>query len=160
MDEQELTRLVSKYRSTVFRTAFCYLKNHADADDVMQDVFFALYTCETEFEDDEHIKAWLIRVTANKCKNMLRSCRLRLNQPLEAAEEMSYEDSHTPRLLPLLARLKPKYRAVLYLYYYEEIPVKDIAEMLGEKTTAITTRLSRAREQLKAILEKEGYNEP
>ena len=55
--------------------------------------------------------------------------------------------------------MKPKYRVVLYMFYYEDMPVKQIAEILGEKPTAVTTRLSRARQQLKRILVKEGYDE-
>ncbi|HBJ25566.1 MAG TPA: hypothetical protein DDY65_06035, partial [Ruminococcaceae bacterium] len=75
MDEQELTRLVEKFSGTVYRAAYCCLRNSADADDITQDAFLALYTSSAEFTGDEHIRAWLIRVAINRCRNLLRSLR-------------------------------------------------------------------------------------
>lgn len=158
MNEQEFTRLVELYSRLVFQVAFCHVKNHADADDIMQDVFLALYTYEKGFRDAEHIKAWLIRVTVNRCKNLLRSKSYRLSVPLEAAENVAAEQSRTDDLLPEIMQLKQKYRLVLYMYYYEGYSVKEIADILNEKTTAITTRLSRGRKQLKELLTREGYD--
>ncbi len=159
MEEQELTRVVEKFSATVFRAAYCCLKNRQDADDVMQDTFLAFYTGGKRFADDEHIKAWLIRVAVNKSRNILRSGRRRFSEPLELAGEIPCEDRHSEGLLPQLMKLEQKYRLVLYLFYFEDMSVKDIAAGTGEKPTTITTRLSRARKLLRDILIKEGYDE-
>lgn len=158
--ETELTRIVEKFSGIVFRLAYCHVNNHQDADDIMQDVFLALYTSRREFNDDEHIKAWLIRVTVNRCTNLLKSCRRRLSVPLENAEEIPFQPREKFTLLPQLMKLKQKYRIVLYMFYYEDFPVSRIAEILGEKPSTVTTRLSRGRNQLRELLIKEGYDEP
>lgn len=160
MDGQELTRLVEKFSGTVYRAAYCCLRNSADADDITQDTFLALYTSDVEFTGDEHIKAWLIRVAVNRCRNLLRSFRYRRSVPLEEIAEFPAEEPQSrDSFLPVIMQLKPKYRVALYMFYYEDMPVKQIAEILGEKPTAVTTRLARARQQLKQLLIKEGYDE-
>lgn len=158
MDEQEFTRLAELYSRLVFHVAFCHVKNRADADDIMQDVFFALYTDEKSFRDDEHVKAWLVRVTVNKCINLMRSNSRRQALPLEAAENVGVQQAQSDGLLPVIMQLKPKYRLVLYMYYYEEYSVGEIAKMLRENVSAVTTRLSRGRKQLRELLLKEGYD--
>ncbi len=158
MNEEEFIRLAEKFRGTVYRVAFCYVRNQADAEDIMQEVFLKLYT-SGGFADDEHTKAWLIRVTINRCKSLLRSSWHRLSLPLEAAENLPSEQSQEDSLLPLLLKLKPKYQAVMYMFYYEDYSVKDIAAILGESKSAITTRLARGRKQLRELLIKEGYYE-
>lgn len=159
MDEQELTRLVEKFSGTVYRAAYCCLHNSADADDITQDTFLALYTSGVEFTGDEHIKAWLLRVALNRCRNVLRSLRYRTTVPLEEVGELSARPERHDSLLPVIMKLKPKHRIVLYMFYYEDIPIRRIAEILGEKTTTVTSRLSRARHELKQLLIKEGYDE-
>lgn len=157
--EAELTRLVEKFSGLVFRVALCHVKNPADADDIMQDVFLALYTSKKFFTDDEHIKAWLIRVTVNKCTNLLHSCGRRLSVPLENAEEIPFLPKEKFSLIPQLMKLKPKYRMVLYMFYYEDFPISRIAELLGEKQSTVTTRLARGRTKLRELMIKEGYDE-
>lgn len=157
--EAELTRIVEKFSGIVFRVAYCHLNDRQDADDITQDVFLALYTSRREFTDDEHIKAWLVRVTVNRCINMLKSCRRRLSVPLENAEEIPFQPREKFTLLPQLMKLERKYRIVLYMFYYEDYPVCRIAEILGEKPSTVTTRLSRGRNKLRELLIKEGYDE-
>lgn len=159
MEDREFIRLVEEYSGLVYRVAYCQLNNRADADDIMQDVFLALYTYEKHFADDGHVRAWLIRVTVNRCKNLLGSARYRTTVPIEAAENVPSQPQKSDSLLPVLSRLKPKYGVVLYLFYYEEYSVKEIASLLGIRQTAVTTRLSRARAQLKQLLIKEGHDE-
>lgn len=156
---QEFTRLVELFSGTVFRTALCYTKNQHDADDIMQDVFLKLYTYEKGFESDEHIKAWLIRVTINHCKNLLKSISYRLSEPIEKAENIPAYEQEENGLLSVITELNPKVRAAMYMFYYEGYSVKEIAHITGEKETTITTRLSRGRKQLKKLLLKGGYYE-
>lgn len=162
MDEQELTQIIKSYGGAVFRAAFCYVRNRADADDIMQDTFLA-FLCEIrrgkQFNDSGHIRAWLIRTAVNRAKNVLHAGHTRLCVPLEQAQEIAVEASQgADGTLPILMQLDKKYRLVLYLFYYEELSVKEIAAALGQTRTSVTTRLSRGRKKLAELLTKEGYD--
>lgn len=159
MTENELKRIIELYGNNVFKTAFCYMKSRADADDIQQDVFFKLFLYEKTFESDEHIKAWLLRVTSNLCKNKLKSAWYRLSSPLEAAADVEAQNEFEDDFLSYLYSLKPKYRITLYMYYYEGYSIKEISDIMGEKENTIISRLSRGRKKLKDILIKENYNE-
>jgi len=158
MTESEFLRIAGLYRETVFRAAYCCLKSYAEAEVITQDVFLALYTYSGSFNDDSHIKAWLLRVTVNKCRNLLKSCFRRLSVSLEEAADKAVYNEESD-ILSLIMSLKPKLRTPLYMYYYEEYSVKEIAAILGEKETTITTRLSRGRKKLKELLIKEDRYE-
>lgn len=160
MESYRLTELIGKYSHIVFRVAFSYIGNHADAEDIMQDVFIKLYSCEKAFESEEHIKAWLLRVTINQCKSLLKLCKKASYEPIETAEHIpSPEKKEENSLLPMIMNLSPKLRSVLYLYYYEDYSVKELSNILGISESSVTTRLMRARRQLKKLLEKEDYDE-
>lgn len=160
MESSKLTELIKKYSNMVFRIAFSYIGNRADAEDVMQDVFVKLYVCGKAFESEEHIKAWLLRVTINQCKSLLKLYRKTAYEPIETAEHIpSPEKRKESTLLPVVMNLSPKLRSVLYLHYYENYSVKELSHILGISGSAVTTRLMRARRQLKKLLEKEDYDE-
>lgn len=159
MTENELKRIIGIYSGCIFKTAFCYMKSRADADDIVQEVFLKLFLCEKQFESDEHIKAWLLRVTANLCKNRLKSAWYKFSLPLEAAADIEAENELNDDFLSFLFKLKPKYRITLYMYYYEGYSIKEIAAAAGEKENTIISRLSRGRKKLKDILIEENYNE-
>jgi len=156
---QDFEYYVYKFSGVIFRTAMCYTKNKADADDIMQEVFLKLYTSDTYFVNDAHAKAWLIKVTANMCRNMLKNPWRRLIQPIEAAESMISEDKKDSGLVPVIMKMKSKNRIVLYMHYYEGYSTREIAEILGIKENAVTSQLYRGRKQLKDLLLKEGYDE-
>lgn len=158
MTEIELTRIIKLFGRNVFQTAYCYMKNYADADDIQQETFIKLYTYGKTFESDEHIKAWLLRVTINLCKNRLNSAWYRLSAPIEAAESMPAK-TESESIIPYLFRLKPKYRVALYMHYYEGYSAKDIARIYDSKETTVLSWLARGRKQLRDILIKEGYDE-
>ncbi len=159
MTEKDFLRLIGLYRETVFRVAYCYTKSYADAEDISQEVFLKLYTSAENFETDENTKAWLIRVTSNHCKNLIKSYWYRFSEPVTEKTDRAVYEKDEDNVLPFIMKLKPKIRTVIYMYYYEEYSVKEIAELLGEKKTTVTTRLMRGRRQLKAMLLKEGYDE-
>ena len=156
---QDFEYYVSTFSGVVFRTAICYTKNKADADDVMQEVFLKLYTSDTYFQNDAHAKAWLIKVTANMCRNMLKNPWRRLIQPIEAAENMISEEKNNSGLVSVIMKMKSKNRIVLYMHYFEGYSTREIAEILGIKENAVTSQLYRGRKQLKDLLLKEGYDE-
>ncbi len=157
MTENELCNYVELYREMVFRLAFSYLKNYQDADDISQEAFLKLYLCNENFISSENVKAWLIRVTINLSKNLLKSVWYKRREDIE--NDIPYESEREYQLWGIVKRLKPDYRIVIHLFYYEEYSVKEISGILGISSSAVRTRLTRARNQLKRMLLKEGFYE-
>ncbi len=148
--------LAEKYKDTVFRIALSYLGNTYDADDIVQDVFMKLFITNKHFASDDHARYWLIRVTINTCKNLLKSSWKTKNIALDDNTVTTvFEQKEQEDLYQAVMGLPEKYRTVLYLYYYEDFSVKEIAGMLKIKVSAVTTRLSRARDQLKEVWKNE-----
>ncbi|MGB4658573.1 MAG: sigma-70 family RNA polymerase sigma factor [Mobilitalea sp.] len=142
-----IQQVLEKYSTMLIKLAFTYLKNIADAEDVTQDVFVSLMRREKGFHSDDHEKAWLLRVTINKCKNQLKSARNRLNVPLE--DDISYFPEEQSEVLHIVTDLPEKYRTVIHLYYYEEYSINEIAKMLAKRPATIGTWLARGRNLLK-----------
>ena len=161
MTGSELERYVRQYYSSVYSVALCGCKNPSDACDIAQEVFLKLYLHNGKFNEDEHVKAWLLRCTMNKCKDILRSHWNRYSLPLEAASEktsgMNYNKDENS-LIPILMKVSRKCRIALYLYYYEEYTVNEIAEILGISIFAVRARIKRGKNQLRLLLEK-GEND-
>lgn len=155
MDGKEAGRLAEKYAPAVYRLAYAHGGNAADAEDVMQDVFLRLLTKAPVFRDDDHAKAWLLRVAVNRARDLLRAAR-RQNVPLEMAENVSAPEQPAGETLQAVLALPPKLRLVVHLFYYEELSVKEIAAALGISQGAVKARLSRARKQLRASLTEGG----
>ncbi len=156
MKDSELERYIRLYRKSVLGAALCYVRNSADAEDIMQEVFIRLYTHKGSFESDEHVKAWLLRCTVNLCKSLLRSYWYRFSEPLDAApEETHYDTPPDSTVSEALAKLSPKTRAVLYMYYYEGYPAEEIAKITRSTANSVMLRLSRGRRQLRKILTDE-----
>jgi RNA polymerase sigma-70 factor (ECF subfamily) len=142
-----IRRVVAQYSRSLVRLALTYLKNVEDAEDVAQDVFLAYVRSAPEFSGEEHEKAWLIRVTINRCKNLLKSRRFRSRSPLPDGLSCLMEEES--ELLRAVMALPEKYRLPIHLYYYEGYPIKEIARLVGDNPATIGTRLARARELLK-----------
>ena len=156
MDKEKFTTATDKYKNMVYRIALNYLRVPSDADDVVQDAFLKLYTYKKEFESEEHMRNWLIRVSANICKNALRSPWRKKRAEYDDLMSVTYFDTHEQsELYKQVMNLSEKYRVTLYLFYYEEMSVSDIAKVLKISQTSVTTRLSRARQLLKKEIEKE-----
>lgn len=152
MTDEELTGYVKMFHGTLYRLALGYVHNCENAEDICQSAFVKLLDYKGSFDTPENCKAWLIRVTVNLSKNLLRSRRSQteeLDENLPALEKDEFE------LLEVVRSLPPKYRAVIHLYYYEGYSVKEIADIIGASATSVTTRLSRARERLKDMLLRE-----
>lgn len=153
LTNEELTKYIGLFHNTVYRVAFNYVKNHADADDICQETFLKLYRFNGGFPTDNDCKAWLIRVTINLSKNLLRSGWI--TKRAELSEDIPCQTKEDLGLLECVLQLPPKYRVTIHLYYYEGYSVKEIAGILGKSTTAVTTQLARGREKLKQMLQKE-----
>lgn len=160
MTDQHFREAVELHGDMVFRLAYSYLKNRADAEDVMQEALLKLYTETKAFESPDHEKHWLLRVAVNECRKLLRSPWRRRTGPLdEAAEAAAFDRPAQSELFRQVMALPPKYRAAVYLYYYEGYSVKETAALLGAKASTVQTWLMRARGQLQTKLkEAEAYD--
>ena len=152
--------LINEYQRNLFAAAFSICKNAEDANDLVQETFIQYYTSKKEFEDEQHLKAWLIRVAVNKSKDITRSFwrRNKVNLPPEELPEKSLESCMYPvemRLFDEVMRLPEKTRIVIHLYYYEDMSVREIAHILMSTEGAVKMRLSRGRNMLKASLQEE-----
>lgn len=157
MTANELECYVLLYRSTVYRLAFSYVKNNEDAEDISQEAFLKLYKSKEDFKTAENVKAWLIRVTINLSKNLLKT--IWRQKRSELSYEIPFETEKEEILMGIISKMKPKYAVILHLFYYEDYSVKEIAYLLKITSETVRTRLTRARGQLKEMLLKEGYDE-
>lgn len=150
---EQFTLVAEQHMDMIFRIAFSYLKSREDADDATQNVLLALYRTDKGFRDREHLKAWLIRVTVNECKKMLRSPWRRRNVPLEEyAGAMPFQETRDSDLFLAIMSLDLKYRSVIVLYYYEGYDIAEIGSLLRIPAGTVGTRLARARNRLKSTL--------
>lgn len=155
MTDEDFERLARRWGDTMFRVAYHALGSRADAEDVCQDVLLKLYRTDTLFQSDDHAKHWLIRVTVNHCRKLLRAPWRKRALPLEDWDGSTQEpDDHSDVLAAVMA-LEPRYRVCVYLYYYEGYSVREIAQALNAKESTVQTRLHRARCQLKTALQGE-----
>jgi len=144
--------VVDKYADMVYRIAFTQMKNKADADDVFQEVFLKLCKSDKIFETDEHIKAWLIRVTINTCKKSFVSPWKQ--KMAELPDDLIHEDKELDfDTIPAVLSLPEKYRTVIHLFYFEDMSVADIATALKSTASTVKSQLSRARGILRNKLE-------
>lgn len=158
-DKQRFDYIYQKYAGIVFRTAYNFLLNKEDAEDVVQEVFIKYFTYDKKFNDDNHEKAWILRVTANVCKNILRS-KSRKNLNLDEAIKTNDDDFENSRILHLdientMADLTNNQRMAIHLYYYEQIPIKDIAKIMKTNENTVKSHLLRAKSKMKIYLKKE-----
>ena len=146
--------MLNTYSETVFRISFLHTKNRFDAEDIAQEVFLSLLN-PPSFNGEEHIKAWVIRATVNKCKNFLRFKRRNRTVPLDAAayniRSEPFKDEYLD-LIDAFQRLSEKDRNILYLFYYEDYAAQEIARMLVINEIAVFKRINRARDKLKKLL--------
>lgn len=142
--------MTEKYFDTVYRLAVNQMKDKAMAEDVTQDVFLKFINHNKEFQSEEHVKAWLIRVTINACKNVFNSSWYKKSVPL--SENIVFEDKEVSDLYSSVAKLPRMYKAVIHLFYYEDMPIKEIAIVLKTKESTVKSQLKRAREMLKKNL--------
>ena len=152
--EEEASRAIDLYADTVRRICMIHLKNYADTEDIFQTVFLKYVLHTAPFDSQEHEKAWIIRVTINACRDLLRNvCRNRtvsLDELIEKSQELSEPGSE---LLEAVLSLPWKYRDVIYLHYYEGYSAPEISRILNRNVNTVYTLLTRARKLLKNRLE-------
>ncbi len=159
--DKELAEVYQRNVSSIYKLSYIYLKNTADAEDAVQSVFLKLLQKNMYFNDQTHERAWLITVTKNYCKNILRSWRKHKWIGLEALPEIASPEGKADKteIIAKLLALPKKYRVVLYLYYLEGYSVKEIASLIERKESTIQSQLQRGREKLKNDLGGKIYGE-
>lgn len=155
----DIDEIVDRYADMVYRIALTQMKNVHDAQDIFQEVFLRLVKNIDSIQNEEHLKSWLIRVTLNCSKTNLMSAWRKHTQPLEEEQnQIVFETKEQSDLYEYIQKLPKKYRTVLYLFYYEELSIKEICGITGQKETTVKSQLSRGRAMLKEQLEKTGWS--
>lgn len=146
VNDQTYEDIIEKYCDMVTRICIVNLRNSDDAKDCFQNIFIKLYQSHTIFQSEEHLKAWLIRVSVNECKNYQKifyRTVINIDDVIMKSSDQKFE------LLYEVLKLPNKQRNVLYLYYYEGYQIKEIANILSMKENTIKSHLKRGREELK-----------
>lgn len=157
--KNQLEKYFKKYYGVCYRVAFTLVKNHADAEDIVQEVLIRLLTYNPEFREEEHEKAWIIRTSLNLSKDLLKSKWNKSTVGMEAVPEAERVCFQTPYMenddtLFQVLELPERYRNCLYLFYYEDYSIREIAEILEESENTVKTNLRRGREALKQKLQE------
>ena len=151
----ETQALAEQYRDRLFAAAFQVCGNAADAEDAAQEALLRYHLSDKEFENQEHIRAWLLRVAVNWAKNISRSFWRRNTVPLEEyMETLAFDCQESREIFREVMALPEKYRLVIHLYYYEDYSVEEIGRILGIRVSNVKVRLSRGRQMLKATLQE------
>ncbi len=157
----DMKRLINDYGNNLLRMCYLYLHDVQLAEDAMQDTYIKVYQNWDGFKGECSEKTWITSVAINVCKSHLRSSwykKLLLRNDMN--QESYYEDKiKDDTVLKEISKLKPKYKEVILLFYYQEMKSKEIAAALGITESAVTVRLYRAREQLKKTLKGWYFNE-
>ena len=155
MDTKEYEHLVSLYLDCVYRVAVNGCRNYADAEDITQITYMKLWERTEGFESDDHARKWLIRVAINECNSLWRTPWKRRTASFdELVQEPAFSDPEKSSLYYAVMELPSKYRLTVYLYYFEDYSVKEIAQIMDSSETAVQTRLLRARQKLKEKLKE------
>ena len=160
MTQEAFIQAARTYGDTVYRVAYHALNNPADAEDVAQTVLLRLYEHKKEFESEEHMKHWLLRVAVNESRKLRRSLWRHASVPLEEWRETAApEDPAKAEVLEAVMALEPKYRLAVYLYYYEGLSVAETAAAMRANVSTVQTWLLRARARLRKELSQEEERE-
>ena len=158
--DEDIEQTIIEYSDLLYKICFLILKDDSDVQDVLQETFIKYMTKSPDFESEDHKKAWLIKVSQNKCKEFLRFHKRHAAVPLEEVEE-SFSvtdgmDTDTSNILSLIWNLKYKLKSVVILYYIEGYKVNEVARILGISESAVKKRLERARKELRIAKDVEG----
>ncbi|HPG91931.1 MAG TPA: sigma-70 family RNA polymerase sigma factor [Clostridia bacterium] len=154
----DIGHIIEEYSATIYKIAFTRLKNRQDADDVFQDVFLKYALANKNFNDSEHLKAWLIRVTINCCNKKFHTKNY---LPLDYCNEPFYEkfDTEKKTIFDGIMSLSIKQRTALFLFYYEDHSIKQISQAMNVSQNNAKIILLRARNKLKEVLKKDLFLE-
>lgn len=147
--DEELVEIYNRHVDTVYRVCFSFMKNAADTEDMVQETFLKLISCKKRFTSEEHEKAWLIVTASNTCKDELRRFKRKLQYIGACLKPENSGRTGEEDMSELILSLPPRYKEVVYLYYYEGYQTSEIAKMLHCPASTVRNQLSRARKLLK-----------
>ena len=158
-----MSNLITEYGDSLLRICFLYLKDIHLAEDAVQDTFIKVYKSYSRFKGDSEEKTWIMRIAINVCKNYLRSSWWKHinetvnldNIPSSNIDDSSQDDA----LLLEIMKLSPKYKEVILLFYYQNMKIREISEVLQTPESTVSIRLKRAQEKLKTELKGWCYDE-
>lgn len=146
--EEMVAAAIDQYADMVRRICFLHLSNRSDVEDVFQEVFLQYYLNFSKLQNEQHEKAWLCRVTFNKCKDLNKSFWRKKVVSLDEME-IPFESEEQSEIITALLQLPSKYKDVVYLHYYEGWSIPEIAKIMNQNTNTVYSRLRRAKEKLK-----------
>lgn len=152
--KNKIEQVIVKYADMIFRIAYQNLKSKADAEDIFQEVCITILTKNPPLDDEKHLKYWLIRVTINKCNNFYKSFWHNKIESIDKYTEL--EQPQTKAVMEEIWQLPKQYRNVIYLYYYEDYSIAEIASIMDKSQNTISSQLQRARKRLGKILSEGG----
>lgn len=153
--EEDINEVIEMYGDTVYRLAISYTCSKEDSEDIFQEVFMRIILKKSLFNDEEHRKAWIIRVTINCCKKLWNSSWKKKNDSFyeNMNQNKIIEMPEESELYEAIQKLQINYKVVIHLFYYEDLSTKEIAKILNTLESTVRSRLLRARKQLKILLE-------
>lgn len=157
MENITAEKLLEKYSDMVYRIAFARTQNTYDAQDITQEVFLKYIKSGKQFTDEEHRKAWLLKVAVNTGNTFVKTAWFRHRAEFDEAADITEAMPEKSEVYYAVKDLPEKYRVIVHLFYFEELPIKNICAILGISETAAKSRLHRAREMLKEKLKEADY---
>lgn len=154
--------IIEQYSTMLFRLAMIRMKNKEDAQDVVQDAFLKLILHAQkgkQFNDDEHLKAWLLTVVINRGKSILSMLWNKRTEGMDSIKEVAAPEDKTDYAYEYVMKLPEKYRVAIDLFYYEQFTTEQIAEIMGTKPATVRSYLHRGRGKLKEMMEADNYVE-
>ena len=159
-------RLIEDYGQDVLKIAYLYVKDQQLAEDIFQEVFYKVMKNYHKFEHLSSEKTWLIRITINTCKDLLRTSWLRRVTTFGTLEEQNQTQHEQPfdmtqsesnnELYEMIMKLPQRYKEVILLFYYEDFSYDEMAKILNIPKGTVQSRLARGREKLKKMMEERG----
>lgn len=150
-------RLIELYSDMIYRIAFARTQNKADAEDITQNVFLKYIDANKRFNDEEHRKAWLLRVAVNCTNDFVKSAHYRNRAPFEDVPDAEVHIEEKSEIYYAVQSLPEKYRLAVHLFYYEDMSVAEISALTKIKESTVKSQLSRARDMLRKILKEAQY---
>lgn len=154
--DEDISNTIEKYGDMIKRISFLYFGNNADVEDIFQEVFLQYYLNMEKINDEEHKKAWLCRVTFNKCKDLKKSFWRRNVVSLDNYE-VPFENEEQSEIISAVLKLPVDFKNIIYMHYYEGYTIPEIAEILKKNINNVYSLLRRAKCKLKKELGEKYY---
>lgn len=157
MGKEDFCNYILQYQTDMFRFAKSIVGNSIDGEDAVQEAILKAYEKLDTLRSQRKFKSWIFQILVNECYAILKKRKRQgLTETGEIPQQQVFDVIEEGEVLLLVNQMRSEYRQVLLLYYYSEFSVKEIAKILEISQGTVKSRLSRGREQLKKVLEKEG----